>query len=481
MSTTVLNVVICTLALAALAAPLRAGLLLARVVAALAAFAALFLSARAVDGSAFTTATSCAPLFEYDGLSALFIPLVTLIGCATLFGAPRQELTPATIASLLLSMASTVAAIAAQNLTVFTVAWIGGLFAIWLGLGAGEPRLRATFVRYALLGTAPLLAALALMPSGPWARFGDAAGALTISAREQHVIFALLSTASAFRSGLVPLHSWLPALTERAKVPVSVLRFAMPLGPVLMARAVAPLSKAVGDDDLQIFSIWAVLSALYLALVGLVQSDLKRALGFVLTSQSALLLFGVSSDDAESIHGALLGAVASSLAAAGLLLLAAALTARTGTSDLTRLRGQGRAYGVMATLFFLSASATIGLPGGLAFVAEDLLLHGLLRAHPLSALLLLLVTVLNGITLLRLFFCAFQGPIARRDIQRTRDLTLREGLVVALLLASTFAGGLFPQRLIQLEERSIALLSTRFHGDPPSARGGARSPSSESR
>ena len=55
----------------------------------------------------------------------------------------------------------------------------------------------------------------------------------------------------------------------------------------------------------------------------------------------------------------------------------------------------------------------IGFPGSLQFFAEDLLLQGLLEAHPFAAYSVLAIAALNGITMLRLFFGQFFGPGAR--------------------------------------------------------------------
>lgn len=399
------------------------------------------------------------PLSE-DALGAVLLPLSALIACAVLTVAPAKELTGRAQSSVLLSLAAAVGAFCARDLWVFTGAWIASLLAVGIGL-PGDPahaRFRRAFRTYATLGTLPLFLALAVsLASGSGASFDGPA--TPNDERTQHVLFMALALAAAFRSGVFPLHSWLPALTERAPVAVSSLVFAVQLGPLLVARAVALLTPSVAANDLPALSTWAAVAALYAALTGIAQRDLKRALGFVLTSQSALLLFGVSGADAESTHGALLGTLAVSLCATGLLLLAGLLQARTGTSDLTRLSGAGTSLGRMAALFFLFGAATIGLPGSLAFVSEDLLLHGLLRTNPEGACMLLLVTVLNGITVLRLYFAAFQGPAPAIEASEQRDLTRREGLIVGALLALTFAAGLAPRALIALQSDSVRALA----------------------
>jgi NADH-quinone oxidoreductase subunit M len=276
-----------------------------------------------------------------------------------------------------------------------------------------------------------------------------------LSVQAQHVVFLLLAVAAAFRSGLFPMHSWLPALSQRAPVAASSLLFGAQLGPVLVARAFGRFTPTVASYDMSAFASWALASAVFTALLGLVQRDLKRSLGFVLTSQSALLLFGLCDSAVETRHGALLAALAVALTGSGLLLVAALLTDREQTGDLGALEGRGLRYPRLTALFFLLASAAIGLPGSLHFVAEDLLLHGLLHVSPHFAIILLLVGVLNGVGLLRLFFSVFQGPTRVRNLPAPVDLRFGHAAVIGGLLLATMLSGLAPDWLLTLQERSV--------------------------
>lgn len=404
-----------------------------------------------------------------DPLSGLFLSLTALVAFTVLLASPPRELTARTQSSVLFSLAASMTAYCASDLTVFAGAWMMGRFATAVGLpnDAAHARLRRAHAIYATLGTAPLLAALVILYQAHDTSFVTSpATTYALSKTSQHVVFCLLAMAAAFRSGLFPLHSWLPALTGRAPVAISAMIFGAQLGPLLVARAIVPLTPLVAQGDLSPFSTWAVLSALYTSLVGIVQRDMKRAVGFVLTSQSALLLFGMSGADAESTHGALLGTLALGVTAAGLLLVTGGLQARTGSDDVVKIRGRGRAFPRMTALFFLFAAAAIGLPGTLSYVSEDLVLHGLLRSNTPGAVAMLVVTVLNGITLLRLFFGVFQGPTLEREPPERPDLSAREGLVIAALWGITLVTGISPRILLALQERSVHALFPAAHEGP---------------
>jgi hypothetical protein len=128
----------------------------------------------------------------------------------------------------------------------------------------------------------------------------------------------------------------------------------------------------------------ALSSALYGGLLGLAQMDLRRMLGFVLTSQMGLVLVGVAEANRDSLHGALLQMLALGLTSTGLVLLTSQLEARAGTTDARELGGAASRFPFLAGAFFVIGIASIGFPGSLMFVSEDLLLHGLLGSHPRS-------------------------------------------------------------------------------------------------
>lgn len=231
---------------------------------------------------------------------------------------------------------------------------------------------------------------------------------------------------------------------------------------MLGTRVVAPPTALATGVDSGALSLVTIASSLYVAFAGLSQHTLPRALCFVIASQTGVALFGIIRPESASVQGAVLQLVSVSLAGAGLFVIARALAARTKTMDLVRLTGQGRRFRGMAAAFFLLSAATIGLPGSLAFVGEDLLLHGLLHENPLGATLLLFVTVLNGITLLKLFFQVFQGPELTMSLCRSAgDLSPSERVILATLIIAMFASGLMPAPLLALEEHALGRHSTK--------------------
>jgi NADH-quinone oxidoreductase subunit M len=100
--------------------------------------------------------------------------------------------------------------------------------------------------------------------------------------------------------------------------------------------------------------------------------------------------------------------------------------------------------------------ASIGLPGTLSFVADDLIVSGSLDEQLHAGLMVIASTVLAAIAVLRGWFTIFGGPSAI-DGPRHRIL-LRERVALLALLVPIFVFGLFPAPLVGALERAAAEL-----------------------
>jgi NADH-quinone oxidoreductase subunit M len=197
--------------------------------------------------------------------------------------------------------------------------------------------------------------------------------------------------------------------------------------------------------------------------LALAQHDLKRTIGYVAVSQSGLTLVGLASLNEASVGGALLASVGVGIAIAALYLMVRALEARVGTTDVRQLGGLVVHAPRAAALFFLFAAAAAGFPGSMSFVGEDLLVHGVLDAHPIAATILVLITALNGITLLRAFMRTFLGRASSRSRLEgpvpMPDLLLRERAVALMLLAVLVGFGLMPGPVLRARAEAVESLT----------------------
>jgi NADH-quinone oxidoreductase subunit M len=402
-----------------------------------------------------------------DELVAVPLPLTAAITLSVLVAAPRAELDRPTLARVLVTLGSTLGALATTNVFLLGAFWSISLLPLLSGVRrTGDRALDRTLVRVFAGNTLPLWVALASLVFSGW-RAGLAApwdiGSLSMAAAARPwwpLLGGLVLLSALLRMGVFPLHAWVPFTVQRAPLALVIPTIVSPLGSYVLARVgLAMFPETFGAATGVLVPLGAV-STVYGALLGLGQRDLRRQIGFFLVSTTGLVVVGLFSLDVRGMSGALLHEVAALLSVLGLLLVAWGIEARTGTADLHRLGSLVRVAPRMAAVFFLLGAAAVGFPGTIGFVSEDLLMQGLLREHPVMTALLLGATALNGIALMRAFKRAFLGAPSKHtvDTRHFDDMLPREAWISAVLVAALLAGGLVPAPVLAIREGVVGAL-----------------------
>src|SRR6202035_1095169 len=144
-------------------------------------------------------------------------------------------------------------------------------------------------------------------------------------------------------------------------------------------------------------------------------------IGYVVMSHMGLVMLGAASAAPVALNGAIVLMVADGLTAALLVLLAAAIIERTGTSSVRAMGGMAGRMGKGAILWIFAALAALGFPGLAGSLGQFLIAVGAYPSHriatPLALLGVLLVAGAMILTVQRIFF----GAIPERH-GRIRDL-----------------------------------------------------------
>ncbi|MGH7919004.1 MAG: proton-conducting transporter membrane subunit, partial [Candidatus Dormibacteraceae bacterium] len=262
---------------------------------------------------------------------------------------------------------------------------------------------------------------------------------------------------------LVPLQSWLPRAYPTS--PTGTPAFMAALG--LNAGFYGFLR--VATSLLPVHAIWwgslVVLLGAVTALLGILwaatQRNLKALLAYSSIEQSGIVMAAIGTSMVGRAAGvpllaglgltvALLQIAVHALAKAGLFLCADAIQRRTGTVDLERLGGLGRAIPGLAVAFGVCAGSLIGLPPLGGFASEWLVLETLMQgfrtgrllpevAFALAGTLLALTAAIAGIAFVKAFWSAFLG-FARDDRPSVRIGTSTVVAAAGLALLSAALG-----------------------------------------
>jgi len=397
--------------------------------------------------------------FGIDALNAPLLPLLGLLTFAFVMGGPADLLGKRELRALLWLESLTLLTLTTLDLAVLAVGWSVMLVPTYrLTVTARNPNsalLSRVFKLYHLTGVLSFLTGVFALAA--WAHPN---GLLDMSlvhldvgvVPEAHrpLLFWLLTIGALVRMGVTPFHSWVPLSFERGSVLAVTLLVSMRTGLYMLARLAIPEFAHAARDAAPILMTVALISTIYGAICALGQHDLRRMVGFLVTSQSGIMLTGLVLGDSHAISGTLLYWLGFATSTTGLMLMVSALSARTGTADMRAFGGLVRGMPHLSASFFLFALATIAIPGSVAFAAEDMLVHGALNAHPLLTTIMIVAMVINAISLIRAFVTTFLGErrplsIELGDIQ---DLLPRERIAAVVLLLALFVAGALPGPLV---------------------------------
>jgi NADH-quinone oxidoreductase subunit M len=127
---------------------------------------------------------------------------------------------------------------------------------------------------------------------------------------------------------------------------------------------------------------------------------------------------------------------------------------RRHTREIAAFRGLQKAMPIFAGVFTVVMLSSIGVPGLNGFVGEFLTLTGSFVTRRWWAVVGATGVILAAIYLLWAYQRAFHGEPNEDDIA-TPDLSWREGLVLAPLLAGIVFLGLYPRPVLERMEPSV--------------------------
>lgn len=453
--------------------------------------AALVLSLLAIFAGTLETHFEAPPLvlpfgtwqarLTIDGASSIVLPTFLLAALIAILAAPRRALDARSTAIALGTLGSGLFVAMAMDSVTLALGWtLGAALPISAAAGKRTPSRRAVVV-FRTLRVVLLVLGLALAVVG--AVQADLERPFELSAvTSPELPFAmatlvLVTLAALARMAAFPFHVWLVPFVDEASPLLFAVSFAANVGLVLFLRVALPLASALIDDAVPFVAVVGLVTALHAALRALSEQRLRRLIALVVGSQLGTILVGAAALRDQAATGAMVGVASVAFGATGLLLVASAVEFRVGSVNVRMGTSSPRAgvtTGLSAAMpraslaWFVLAFAVVGIPGSLAFVAEDLVLHGLLHAHPIFAVLALLASVLNAVTLFRAGASLFLGTPSRTFA--VPDLLLRERVALVVVALLLFGVGLAPHRLVTAATsaaHSLAgVVEVEHHGAP---------------
>lgn len=422
-----------------------------------------------------------------DSLSALFLAILGIIGCLTglySIGYMRHEvdegeISVATLCNyygffhlflftmmLVVTSNNLIVMWAAIEATTLSSAFLVGIYGQRSSLEAAWKYIIicTVGVAFGLFGTILVYAnAASFMPDAHNAIFWSEVlkHASQLDPTLMHLAFVFVLIGFGTKTGLFPMHAWLPDAHSEAPSPTSALLSAVLLNCALLViiRFHIIITSAIGTPfPNMLLMIFGLLSVAVAAFFILVQQDVKRLLAYSSVENMGLIAVALGIGGPLGVLAALLHTLNHSLAKTLLFCGSGNVLLKYGTRDLGVVRGMLKLMPFSAVLLAGGALALGGMPPFNVFLSEFMTVTAGLAAGHIwltIGLLLLLTVVLGG--LVRMVACLLFGTAP--EATSKGELGLLTTLPMAILLVLMLVMGThIPQPVSRLLENAASIV-----------------------
>lgn len=275
---------------------------------------------------------------------------------------------------------------------------------------------------------------------------------------------ALFLGGFALKSGLVPLHVWLPASYAPAPISVaaalagSLTKMGFYALLLLFAGVLAIGAGGLGGAQLEPVLGWiAGATMLLCSLAALAQDDMRRLLGYHVVAQVGYMMAALALGTREGVEAAVFYMIHSMIVQTNLFLGAGAIHRATGSWNLSGTGGMLRSNTAFCFLFAVPMLSLAGIPPFSGFWGKILVFRGAIDADEMLLLSAALVAALLTIFSVAIFWSASCWKELRDRQPRRVPLAMLLG--IGLLSAATLAIGLFPGPVHMVAQLSAGALA----------------------
>jgi NADH-ubiquinone oxidoreductase chain 4 len=333
-----------------------------------------------------------------------------------------------------------------------------------IGLFGSSNKVRASFYifLYTLWGSLFLLLSILSMSSIMGTTDFDALFKTNFNYTTQVFLFIGIFLAFAVKTPTIFLNSWLLKAHVESPLGGSIILAGIVLKLSLYGifRLILPILPKASLNYTYLVFVIGTITIIYASFSTLRTIDIKELIAYSSVSHAAVYLMGVFSNTIQGIEGGILLGLAHGFVSSGLFICAGGiLYDRSGTRLIYLYRGIAQIMPLFSLLFFILSLGNCGVPLTLNFVGEFMSLYGVFERLPILGLIASSSIILSAAYTIFMFNrITFGGSFPKFFEENIFDVTLREFLLLLILVMFTIIFGIYPSYILDGLHYSAASL-----------------------
>lgn len=366
------------------------------------------------------------------------------------------------------------------DLFLFYVFWEAMLIPMYfvIGIWGGERRIYAAvkFFIYTMVGSLLMLVAIVVVYfyhgglTGQYTFDLLALQQISLPPVYQTWLFLAFGLSFAIKVPIFPFHTWLPDAHVEAPTGGSVILAGvlLKMGTYGFLRFCLPLFPRAVEQFTPLIMILGVIGIIYGALVAMVQPDLKKLVAYSSVSHLGFVMLGIFALNNQGIQGGLIQMINHGLSTGALFIIVGMLYDRRHTRLIADFGGLARQIPVLTACFMVVTLSSIGLPGLNGFIGEYLILLGAFLHSKTFAVIAATGVILAAVYMLLMFQRVMFGKLKHAENKKLTDLSARELVVLAPIIAFIILIGVYPNFILRKMEPTVdKLITTVQAGQSP--------------
>ena len=403
------------------------------------------------------------------GVDGIAVPLILLTSFSTVIVVLAgweviQKRVAQYMAAFLIMSGLMIGVFSALDGILFYVFWEAMLIPMFIVIGVwgGPNRVYATikFFLYTLLGSLLMLVAFIYLYHNTNSFEIVDYYVMTMPLHVQILIFFAFFMAFAVKIPMWPMHTWLPDAHVEAPTGGSVVLAAimLKLGGYGFLRFAMPIAPDAANYLSNFMISLSLIAVVYIALVALVQRDMKKLIAYSSISHMGFVTLGFFIFNPLGMEGGMVQMISHGFISGALFLCVGVLYDRVHSRQIADYGGVVNTMPVFSALAVLFAMANAGLPGTSGFVGEFLVILGAMQVNFWFAFLAASTLIFGAAYTLWMVKRVYFGDIANPHVAELTDINRRELLILGVLAVATLALGVWPQPLTDMTHATVEQL-----------------------